>query len=71
MKTTRPDDTIVNDRHWELTSYEWNPKTGISRFSYVHRFTGRRVEMWDLQTKYLVKQPANEVGQPQELRDAA
>lgn len=35
---------IAHGRHWELARYEWRPN-GTASFAYVHRFTGKRVEL--------------------------
>lgn len=46
------EDLVVNGRHWELTSYEWNPRTGVARFGYVHRFTGKHMDTKRIQSHY-------------------
>lgn len=35
-----PDWQLPDTRHWEITSYEWNERTGYAKFQYTHRRTG-------------------------------
>ena len=47
------DDLIVNGKHWELTSYEWNPRTGVARFGYQHKHTGIHIDCIRQQSTYV------------------
>ena len=42
----------LHGRHWELTSYEWDPRTGVGRFGYTHRYTGRLAGRIHMQSKW-------------------
>lgn len=44
---------IAHGRHWELQRYEWHGDR--ASFAYVHRFTGRRVELERSQPRYAVR----------------
>lgn len=44
----------VHGRHWELTSYEWDGRTGMSRYGYTHRYTGKQCTSFHMQSKYIL-----------------
>lgn len=52
---------IANGPHWELTSFEWNPRTGVARYGYMHRWTDKRVEVTRLHTRYVINESTKEV----------
>lgn len=63
-------DNIKHGRHWELTSYEWNPRTGVARFGYTHRYTAARRDVIQMQATWLSPVKPVDVNSPHERANA-